>query len=191
MDGSPRSSRSVAAALLTACVALAVLLGACGSDGEEGGGDTTTSVTAPGTSVSTSPSSSTTGGGESTTSTGPLPTSPSTLPPFDGPCDALAQTLGLDEIRPIDSSSWIDERQRIVVDAQREAQLLASAQQGAPSDIAVRLATMEAYAAFVASAVGNADSYASATASLDGYPDSVGVTQAEQAVSAWRATACG
>lgn len=189
MAASPRSLRPVPVALLAACVAVALVFAGCSSGSEEGGGDSTTSVTAPGTSVSTTTSTS----GASTTTAeddGPLPTSPSTLPTFDGPCAALAQTLGLDQIRPIDSSSWIDERQRVVVDAQRESQLLATAQTGAPGAIAAQLTTMEAYAAFVATAVGGADGYAQAVATIDGYPGRPGAEQAATAVAAWRRTSC-
>ena len=68
-------------------------------------------------------------------------TSPSTIPAsVEGTCAALAETYGLDELQPKNTISWVDERQRVVVDAQREAGLLGTAQQGAPADVASRLA---------------------------------------------------
>lgn len=186
MARSPRPVRRLVPTA-AALVAVSVLVVAGCSSGSSGTGasDTSTNVTAaPETSVTTATSAPT------TSPTDPVPTSPSTLPTFDGPCAVLAQTLGLDEIRPIDSSSWVDERQRVVVDAQREAQLLAAAQTGAPADIAVRLATMQAYAAFVATSVEASGSYAEAVASLAGYPDSPGTTLAVNVVAAWRSANC-
>ena len=145
-------------------------LAGCSSSEDDGGADATTSIDRP---VPSDPSV------PPTRRTAPPPLRRRPVDPdlaVDAPVlrralRPLAQTIGLDEIRPIDSSSWIDERQRVVVDARREAQLLATAQKGAPVAIAVHLATMQAYAAFVATAVEAAANYAEASAAIGAYPD--------------------
>ena len=108
----------------------------------------------------------------------------------DGPCAALAETIGLDQIQPKDSSSWVDERQRIVVDARREAQLLATAQQGAPAVVTVDLATLQAYASWLANTVEGAESYSAASTAIQSYPDQSRVGPAEASVQTWRTANC-
>jgi hypothetical protein len=154
----------------------------CSSDDDAAPAATTIPGSAPGTSVTTA---------EPTGSTEPIPTSPSTLPEsFAGTCAALEETLGLDQIQPQNSSSWVDERQRIVVDAEREAALLATAQQGAPSEIVTRLATMQAYASWLASAIQGTTSYSEAVTATEAYPDMVGMSLAIAVVQTWQNANC-
>jgi hypothetical protein len=187
MPPTTASSRRRGPWLGAALLAVLVLLGAaCSSSGDDAAppdttSDPTSTSSGPDTSVTTS----------STVTTDPVPTAPSTLPPsVDGTCAALAETIGLDEIQPRDSSSWVDERQRIVVDAQREAQLLGTAGQGAPAAIADQLATMQAYASWLATVVQGAADFSQAVTAIDAYPDSVAVSQAAAAVQTWRTANC-
>jgi hypothetical protein len=102
----------------------------------------------------------------------------------------LAETLGLDTLQPQNTSSWVDERQRIVVDAQREAQLLTAAQDGPPADVVDSMATTSAYATWLATTVGAADSFSTAVAAIDRYPEMVRVSLAVATVRTWRAANC-
>ena len=164
MTRSPRRPRSLVAVALLAAV---VLAGCSSSNGDAAPGDSTALPTSvPGTSVVTDDTTGT------TDTTGPLPSSPSTIPAsVDTACAALAQTYGLDALQPKNSGSWVDERQRIVVDAQREAQLLSAAQDGPPADVVTALGTMAAYARWLATTVGASASFSEAVSAVDGYPD--------------------
>jgi hypothetical protein len=116
---------------------------------------------------------------------------PSTLPAsVSGPCAALAETIGLNEIKPKNTSSWVDERQRIVVDAQREAELLGAAQQGAPADITAALATMQAFAEWISTTVANAASFSEVNGAIDAYPNLVPASLAVATVTTWRKANC-
>ncbi len=169
------------AVVLTALLATA---GCSSSKDDAGSGGTTSTSSASGTS--------TTGGSTGTSSSsGSQVTSPSTIPAsVEGTCAALAETYGLDEIQPKNTTSWVDERQRVVVDAQREAGLLGTAQQGAPADVASRLAVMQAYAAWVATTMQGMGSYNEAIAVRDAYPDLVGVSLAVATVETWQSANC-
>ncbi len=179
---SPRRALVVSVALLT-------LLGAAGCSSSKGdaASTATTGASSTGSSTGSSAASTTTTQGKPD---GPSPTSPSTLPTFDGPCAALAETYGLNEIQPKNTSSWVDERQRVVVDAQREAGLLGQAQQGAPADVAAKLALMQAYATWLSGMVQGADSYSSAITQRDAYPGLVDVSLAVASVQTWRKANC-
>jgi hypothetical protein len=187
-DTSPHRRRAPRRALV-ASVALLAVLGVVGCSSSKG--DDASSATTSAASTGSSTGSSTAGTGSTTsTSDGPLPTSPSTLPSFDGPCAALAETYGLNEIQPKNTSSWVDERQRVVVDAQREAGLLGQAQQGAPAEIVAKLALMQAYATWLSGMVQGADSYSSAISQRDAYPDLVNVSLAVASVQTWQKANC-
>lgn len=191
-DTSPLRRRAPRRALV-ASVALLALLGVvgCSSSKSDDASSATTDASSTGSSASSSTGSSTAGtGSTSSTADGPLPTSPSTLPTFDSTCAALAETYGLDQIQPKNSSSWVDERQRVVVDAQREAGLLAQAQQGAPAEIATKLALMQAYATWLSGMVQGADGYSSAIAQRDAYPDLVNASLAVASVRTWQKANC-
>jgi hypothetical protein len=170
-----------------------VLAGCSSSDDDASSSDSTTAATsAPGTSM-TSPDTTVASTGTSTTTApaGPLPSPASSLPPsVDGPCTALSETYGLDQMQPENPGSWVDERQRIVVDAQREAALLGAAQEGAPADVAAHLATMQTYASWLATTVRDAADFSAAVAAVGSYPDQVGVSLAVASVSTWRAANC-
>lgn len=172
--------------------ALLLLLGAgCSTSDDDAASSDSTTVTSVGsdTTVTTTGSTDTTGGTGSTDD--PIPASPSTLPAsFDGPCAALAETIGLDEIQPRNTSSWFDERQRVVVDAQREAQLLGAAQQGAPDGVATRLVTMQVYASWLATTIQGAADYSQAIAAVQSYPDMVSVSLAIASVQTWQKANC-
>jgi hypothetical protein len=174
---------------LVGAVALLAVVGVvgCSSSNDEGAATATTAASSAGSS--TSPSTPGTGSTGSTAD-GPLPTSPSTLPTYDSTCAALAETYGLDEIQPRNTASWVDERQRVVVDAQREAGLLGQAQQGAPADVAAELAVMQAYATWLAGMVEGATSYSSAVSQRDAYPQMVNVSLAVASVRTWRRANC-
>src|SRR6478736_4640894 len=177
MAVSTRSSHRLAVCVVAVSLASVLGLVGCSSSKDDGGADSTTSSIASETPpVPTVPSSdggsSTTTSNGSTSSTGPevpasIPNSPSTVPAsVDGTCMPLAETIGLDQIHPKDTSSWVDERQRVVVDARREAELLGIAQKNGPDTIAGQLATMQAYATWLANAVEGADNYAAASAAI-------------------------
>lgn len=183
------------AALVTGLLALA----GCSSSGEGDGSDATlipeTVVTAdPGTTVAP-PSGSTSSASTPTTTgspnSGEQPSSPSSLPAdLTGVCAPLRETYGVADIRPRDSSSWVDERQRVVVDARREADLLAVARSSAPAVVAGDLATLASYATFVADTVAGADSYGAAVATLDSGPARGPVDTAAASVVSWRSANC-
>ena len=170
---------------IAASVALLAVLGVVGCSSSKG--DDASSAT---TGASSTGSSTAGTGSTATTADGPLPTSPSTLPSFEGPCAALAETYGLNEIQPKNTSSWVDERQRVVVDAQREAGLLGQAQQGAPAEIATKLALMQAYATWLSGMVQGATSYSAAITQRDAYPDLVNVSLAVASVQTWQKATC-
>jgi hypothetical protein len=176
-------------------VALVALVG-CSSSG---GGAESSSSTAPVETTSLSTASSAVGSTTSSGVTAPpsspggggLPSSPSTLSPnLSGTCDALAETYGIDQIRPTAGSSWVDERQRVVVDARREAQLLSVARDNAPAAIADDLSVMAEYASFVADAVEGSASYSVAVSTIDAGPDRAGVDTASAVVVSWRNANC-
>lgn len=174
---------------LVAAVALLTLvaLAGCSSSNDEGASTATTAASSTGSSTGSSTAGTGTTAGSAD---GPLPTSPSSLPAYDGTCAALAETYGLNEIQPKNTSSWVDERQRVVVDAQREAGLLAQAQQGAPSDLVPKLVVMQDYATWLASMVQGADSYSSAVTQRDAYPQMVNVSLAVAGVQTWQKANC-
>jgi hypothetical protein len=170
------------------------VLAGCSSDGDEGSASSTappddTVLDEPDT---TAPTSATlTQSTSSTTTEGSLPSSPSTIPAdVAGTCAALAETYGIDVLRPSDSSSWVDERQRVVVDARREADLLVAARTAAPAAIAGDLTTLADYATFVADAVAAADSQGAAVAAIDAGPARGPVDAASTAVAGWSAANC-
>ena len=189
MPVTPRSPRRPRALVAVALLAAVVLVGCSSSNGDSAPGDSTALTTSvPGTSVVTDDTTGTTG---TTGTTAPIPSSPSTIPAsVDTACAALAQTYGLDALQPKNSGSWVDERQRIVVDAEREAQLLSAAQDGPPANVVTALGTMEAYARWLAATVGASASFSEAVTAVDGYPDAVGVSLAVATVRTWRTANC-
>jgi len=187
MIGALRSPlRSVALLGAAALTVLLALAGCSSSASDTAAVDATTPSSAVLDTVPTTGATS-----DTTPVAGPESTSPSTIPAsVDGTCAALAETYGLGEIQPKNTASWVDERQRIVVDAQREAGLLAAAQQGAPAVIVARLETMQAYASWLATTVQGIGSFSEAVTALESYPDQVGVSLAIASVRSWQIANC-
>ena len=105
-------------------------------------------------------------------------------------CLLLADTVGLDGLVPIDSSSWRDERERILVDAQRESMMLMLAVRGASPELAPALETLATHADRVAEELSLATSYADAMARLESSGAVPELRAAADAVDAWRGTNC-
>jgi len=105
-------------------------------------------------------------------------------------CLLLADMVGLDGLVPIDSSSWRDERERILVDAQRESPLLRLAVRGASPDISPALETLATHADRVAEEISLATSYDDAMVRLNSINSVTELMAAADAVEAWRSTNC-
>jgi hypothetical protein len=190
--GSPRRLGRVVASLGVVGLGVALVAGCSSSSNEDAGPATLieeTVITAdPGTTVAPPSGSTTADPG----TTGGQPSSPSSLPAdLTGTCATLAETYGIAELRPKDTESWPDERQRVVVDARREADLLtAAATSSAPAAIAADLTDLAGYATFVAGAVEPAGDYGAAVAAIDAGPPTAPVDASAAAVAAWRDANC-
>ncbi len=110
--------------------------------------------------------------------------------PAAAACLLLADTVGLDGLVPIDSSSWRDERERILVDAQRESMLLRLAVRGASPELSPALETLATHADRVAEEISPATSYADATSRLESTGVDTEFRAAADAIAAWRDTNC-
>jgi hypothetical protein len=187
-----RSPRVVARLTALGLAALVVVVGVGCSDSS--GDDVTGSSTSSVETTALPPPTGVTSSSEPATppSEGEgLPSSPSTLPPdLSGTCAPLGETYGIDAVQPRDTSSWVDERQRVVVDARREAQLLSVARNSAPAVVAGDLTTLLDHASFVADAVEGASSYAAAVSAIDAGSSPAAVDGAAAAVAAWRTANC-
>lgn len=137
-----------------------------------------------------------TAAGSTTTNPGSTPT---VIDPYTGnaaqnpdiaACLLLADTVGLDGLVPIDSSSWRDERERILVDAQRESTLLRLAVRGASPELAPALETLATHAERVAEEISQATSYTDAMNRLESTGVGSELRAAADAVDAWRDTNC-
>jgi hypothetical protein len=105
-------------------------------------------------------------------------------------CLLLADTVGLDGLVPKDSSSWRDERERILVDAQHESMLLRLAVRGASPELSPALETLATHADRVAEEMSQATSYTDAIARLASTGAVTELRGAADAVAAWRETNC-
>jgi hypothetical protein len=156
-----------------------VTLSGCGSSSFSSSSTTeSTAVASPGTASQSAVSS--------------VPPPASSLPSaHQEPCSALAATIGVADLRPKDTGNWIAERSRILTDSQREAGLLGTAAAAlAPDPIAVQMATLKAYASWIATTVQASATFSAASAALDRYPDASGVPPAVAAVAKWTAANC-
>lgn len=185
MAATTRSPRCPALFLGGVALTVLLVLAGCSSSKDDATASTTATSSSPATTTTTESVPA------ATALTVPIESSPSTVPSsVDGTCGALAETYGLDELQPKNTSSWVDERQRIVVDAQRESALLTTARQGAPADVAPRLATMAGYAAWLATTMQDAGGFSEAVTAIDAYPDLVTVSLAAASVRTWQKANC-
>lgn len=105
-------------------------------------------------------------------------------------CSLLADTVGLDGLVPVDSASWRDERERILVDAQRESTMLPMAGPGASPELTPALGLLADHATRVAEEVSQATSYADAMDRLGSIGGDAELRAAADAVDAWRHSNC-
>ncbi len=182
-------------ALAALLVVVSVLAG-CSDAGDDGDAASTTSVGA-GTSmpdttvVTTEPTT--------TTSLSPPPPPASVLPPpatepgapaAAVTCTSLAQALPLADLLPRDLGSWPDERQRVIVDARRNAALYEQAAGGAPGSLVGPLTALRLFSTFVADTAQSAGDVASALSAIDGYPQQGEVAAATVEVERWARVNC-
>jgi hypothetical protein len=113
-----------------------------------------------------------------------------TANPAAASCQVLADTVGLDGLVPIDSSSWRDERERLLVDAQHESMLLRRAVRGASLDLAPALETLATHADRVSDEISQATSYTDAMIRLESTGVVIELRSASDALRAWRDTNC-
>ena len=105
-------------------------------------------------------------------------------------CALLADTVGLDGLVPVDSSSWRDERERILVDAQRESTLLPLAAPGASPELTPALQMLADHAARVAEEISQATDHADAMDRLGSMGSATDLRAAADAVADWRHANC-
>ena len=110
--------------------------------------------------------------------------------PAAAACLVLADTVGLDGLVPIDSSSWRDERERILVDAQHESTLLRLAVRGASPELSPALETLATHADRVAEEISLATSYSDAMVRLDATGVVTELRVSSAAVDTWRGKNC-
>ena len=174
---------------------LVLVVGACSDASDDGGSSSTTSAGAatsqPAPSVATTE--------PSTTTTAVLPPPASVLPPPatepGAPisaitCTSLAQALPVADLLPRDLGSWPDERQRVVVDARRNASLYEQAAGGAPESLLGPLTALRLFSTFVADTAQSAGDLASAQAAIDGYSQQGEVAAATVEVDRWARVNC-
>lgn len=105
-------------------------------------------------------------------------------------CLLLADSVGLDGLVPVDSSSWRDERERILVDAQRESTMLPMAGPGASPELTPALELLADHATRVAEEISQATSYADAMDRLGTIGGDAELQAAADAVATWRDANC-
>jgi hypothetical protein len=169
-------------------VALLLMLGwaltACGSTPSSTSSTTTARETA--TSAIAAP------GAETSTTTIETPP-PNPYKPVDPPsdaCELLSQRLLPTDLRPRDSSSWVNERQRVLVDANLSVSVLDAVRDTFPSALREPLAAERDYAEFVSRTMETATGYPDATAKLDDYPNRAALASAEAKISEWFEANC-
>lgn len=169
---------------VTLCLILGSGLAACGSSSTST--STTSSTRATVTSSTIAP-----GGATSTTTIETPPPNPNEPvgPPSDA-CELLGQRLLPTDLRPGDSSSWVNERQRVLIDAKLFVDLLVVILDSPPEQIREPLAAERTYAEFVSRTMESATSYSDAVVKIDGYPDRSGLASAEEQISAWFEANC-
>jgi hypothetical protein len=165
-----------------------------GGDGEAAPATTGPAVVAtdPGSSSETTvePDAITSVPGPPPASVLPPPVTAEGAPGSATTCVSLADTLAVSDLLPRDLGSWPDERQRVVVDARRDAALYARAAASAPPALSGPLTVLADFATFVADAVQDAPDLGAARAAIDAYPAQGEVGAATSEVTRWRGTNC-
>ncbi len=105
-------------------------------------------------------------------------------------CTLFADTVGLAGLVPKQSDSWRDERERIIVDARREAELLRKVSVSVPPDVVVAFETVATYAEFVADAMDGSSSYEDANRRLEAFGDLGEVRVRDAEIDAWHDSHC-
>ena len=165
------------------CLLVGSALAACGSSSSSSSTstarETATSATAvPGDAASTA------------TIETPPPNPDERVGPPSAACELLGQRLLPTDLRPGDSSSWVNERQRVLIDAKLTVDLLGVVLEAPPEPIRGSLAAERTYAEFVGRTMESATGYPDAIAKLDAYPDRTALASAETAIAAWSAANC-
>lgn len=159
-------------------------LAACGSSSSS-----TSSTSIPGEKAA--PATAVPGAESPTTTIETPPPNPNN--PVDPPssaCELLSQRLLPSDLRPGNSSSWVNERQRVLVDANLSVSILDDVRDTLPTPIREPLGTERDYAEFVSRAMESATSYPDAIAKLDGYSNRAALTSAEAKISEWSEANC-
>lgn len=181
--------------LVTTVLVTTVLVAACSG----GSDDEVSSATGSAVATTTLPDPAGTAVQPDGTSVDPGPPPASVLPPpvtVEGTpavatvCVSLGDTLAVSDLLPRDVDSWPDERQRVVVDARRDAALYARAAETAPPTLAGPLLALGEFADFVADTVQEAPDAVSARASIDAYPAQGEVGAAASEVDRWKRANC-
>jgi hypothetical protein len=105
-------------------------------------------------------------------------------------CTLFADTVGLDGLVPKQSDSWRDERERILVDARREAGLLRQVAAEVAPELEVAFETVASYAEFVADSMDASSSYADARRRLDAFGELDEVRTRDTEIDAWHDSQC-
>jgi len=169
-------------------VALLLMLGwaltACGSSPSSTSSTTTERATA--TSAIATPGSET----STTTIETPPPNPDMPVDPPSDACELLSLRLLPTDLRPGDSSSWVNERQRVLVDANLSVNVLNDVRNTLPTPLREPLAAERDYAEFVSRTMESATGYPDAIAKLDGYPNRAALASAEANISEWSEANC-
>ncbi|CAB4601105.1 unannotated protein [freshwater metagenome] len=170
---------------VTLCLIVGSGLAACGSSSSSSSSSTSTARETA-TSATAAPSDAT----STTTIETPPPNPNEPIGPPSDACELLGQRLLPTDLRPADSSSWLNERQRVLIDAKLTVDLLGAVLAAPPEQIRGSLVAERTYAEFVGRTMETATGYPDAIAKLDGYPDRTAVASAEAEISAWSTANC-
>lgn len=163
---------------------LLVVLAACGSSPAS----TSSTTTARGTAA---PATAVPGAETSTTTIETPPPNPDK--PVDPPssaCELLSQRLLPSDLRPGNSSSWVNERQRVLVDANLSVSVLDAVRDTLPTPLREPLSMERDYAEFVSRTMESSTGYPEAIAKLDGYPNGAALASAEAKILEWSKANC-
>lgn len=105
-------------------------------------------------------------------------------------CTVFADTVGLAGLVPKQSDSWRDERERILVDARRESELLRQVSASVPPELVAAFESVAGYAEFVADSMDASSSYEDARRRIDAFGDLSEVRAHEAEIDAWHDSQC-